>query len=158
MLLNLYRETSDNRVCNKPLTALLNITAIPTEKIDILKPSFIVEYNATILQANYCYISELGRHYYITKHTLEKGNRIIIECEVDVLKTYYIQLLQCTATIIRSESIGKPTPIPDKQLPIDPNREEILSIILDADPLAPSPYENSYHYVLQLIGGGNIGN
>ena len=131
---NIYKTSDDNRVCNKALTPILTITATPTEKLNTLKPVFIVEYKASILNANYCYIPTLGRYYYITDITLEKGNRLIIECEVDVLKTYYIQLLNCKATVIRSESEGKPTPIIDKTLPINPNKEEVLSILFDKQP------------------------
>lgn len=157
MILNLLKTTDDIRVCAKTVIPVATITATPTEKINILNPSFIVEYKANLLTANYCYIAELNRYYYITSHTLEKGNRLIFNCEVDVLKTYYEQIKNCNATVIRSESIGKPTPIPDKQLPIDPNRQEILSIILDKDPLTSTiSEENQYHYILTAIAGKNI--
>ena len=134
MILNLLKTTDDVRVCAKTVIPVTTINAIPTEKVNILNPSFIVEYNANLLNANYCYIAELGRYYYITSHNLERGNRLIFNCEVDVLKTYYEQIKNCTATVIRSESEGKPTSIIDKTLPINPNKEEVLSILFDKQP------------------------
>lgn len=153
MILNLLKTTDDVRVCAKTVIPVATITAIPTEKINILNPSFIVEYKANLLTANYCYIAELNRYYYITSHNLERGNRLIFNCEVDVLKTYYEQIKNCTATVIRSESEGKPTGIPDKQLPINPNKQEVLSILFDKKPFMSVPLDTQTEkcWLLQVL-------
>lgn len=153
LILNLLKTTDDIRVCAKTVIPVATITATPTEKINILNPSFIVEYKANLLTANYCYISELNRYYYITSHTLEKGNRLIFNCEVDVLKTYYEQIKNCNATVIRSESEGKPSGIPDKQLPINPNKQEVLSILFDKKPFMSVPLDTQTEkcWLLQVL-------
>lgn len=127
MLLNLYTTTDDTRVLNKTLTAVKDINAVPVDGVTLLNPQFIVEYDSSILNANYCYISELQRYYYITNIVLMRGNRMQFNCAVDVLKTYADDIKNCTAVITRSESIGKPTQIIDKMLPIDPNKKELLT-------------------------------
>lgn len=127
MLLNLYITTDDMRVLNKTLTLVKNISAIPVEGVSILTPKFIIEYDTDIKNANYCYISELSRYYFINEIVLLTGNRIQLNCTVDVLKTYANDLKNCLAVITRSESIGKPTKIIDKSLPIDPNKKELLT-------------------------------
>lgn len=153
LILNLLKTSDDVRVCAKTVIPVATINAIPTEKVNILNPSFIVEYNANLLNSNYCYISELNRYYYITSHNLERGNRLIFNCEVDVLKTYYEQIKNCTATVIRSESEGKPTSIPDKQLPINPNKQEVLSILFDKKPFmsVPEDTQDLKCWLLQVL-------
>lgn len=153
MILNLLKTNDDIRVCAKTVIPVTTINATPTEKVNILNPSFIVEYNSNLLNANYCYISELNRYYYITSHNLERGNRLIFNCEVDVLKTYYEQIKNCNATVIRSESEGKPTGIPDKQLPINPNKQEVLSILFDKKPFMSVPLDTQTEkcWLLQVL-------
>ena len=134
MTLSLYNTVDDPRVVNKTVTAVATVTADPTDNVSILTPSFLIEYNSTYLGANYCYVELFGRYYYIRNMSVVKGNRILIECAVDVLKTYAAALIDCVGIVTRSESIGEPTEIPDKNLPIDPNREDIYSIVFDRDP------------------------
>lgn len=159
MILNLYQTNDDPRVVNKTLTTVINITnAIPVENTSILQPHFLVEYNATILTANYIYVPLFARYYYITNIDIVKGNRILIYCDVDVLKTYAIQLTECTGIIVRSESIGKPTAIPDKNLPIDPNRVDVYSILFDRDPFNIDVINTAKCWQLTTNGGEPIAN
>lgn len=127
MLLNLYSTTDDTRKVDKTLTAIKDITAIPSDNVTMLTPAFIVEYDNTILAANYCYIAEFNRYYFIHDITLLRGNRMQLNCAVDVLKTYADDLKNCTAVIIRNGGIGEPSMIPDNQLPINPNKKELLT-------------------------------
>lgn len=131
MLLNLYSTSDDTRKVDKSLTAVKDITATPSENVTMLSPAFIVEYDSTILTANYCYIPEFARYYYITNITLLRGNRLQLNCAVDVLKTYADDLKNCIAVVIRNEGIGKPSMLPDNQLPINPNKKELLTKTVD---------------------------
>lgn len=155
MVLNIYTTSDDTRIVNKTLTAVTNVTAIPVDNISILNPAFIIEYNPNILTANYCYIPEFGRYYYINNVSVITGNRMIIDCNVDVLKTYANDIGNCNCICARSESIGTPTQIPDKNLPIDPNREDIVSIVFSNDPLNVNPGDNiAKCWQLTTIGTG----
>lgn len=130
MTIDLYTTTDDNRVVNKTLTAVSsNITVRPTESLDLLTPVFYVDTDNSYLAANYLYCSTFGRYYYINDIKLETGHRMSLHCSLDVLYTYRTYLPAVTATVIRSESIGRPTAIPDKMLPIDPNRYEYKSVL-----------------------------
>ena len=153
MVINLYSTSDDTRTVNKTLTSVINITALPTENIDILVPSFILEYNANILNANYAYVPLFNRYYYITNISVIKGNRIIIDLKIDVLKTYATALTDCTCIAARSESIGKPTQIPDKNLPIDPNKEDIVSIVFNRDPFNIDVVNTAKCWQLTTMGG-----
>lgn len=128
MTLTLYSTSDDNRVVNKTLTLLGTATIRPTEALDLMSPNFIIDMDNTYLGANYCYCDTLGRYYYITNISLETGRRMVLHCSIDVLKTYATDLASVKATVIRSASVGAPTAIPDKKLPIDPHRYELKSI------------------------------
>lgn len=127
MTVNVMNISADRRVLNKVTTTIKTIIATPTGEINILYPKLILEYDNTILNANYCYIPDFNRYYYLSI-TLDKGKRMILNCSVDVLKTYATQIKNRQGTILRSESIGKPTQIVDNKLPIDPNRHELKTL------------------------------
>lgn len=158
LTLNLYNTVDDPRVVNKTVTAVATVTADPTENMSILTPSFLIEYNSTYLTANYCYVELFGRYYYIRNISVVKGNRMLVECSVDVLKTYATALTDCECIATRSESIGAPSEIPDKNLPIDPNREDIYSILFDRDPFNIDLNSNTAKcWQLTTNGGEPIG-
>lgn len=157
MILNLYRCTDDRRVVSKTLTPIAsNVSIVPKERLDLINPFIRLAWNSSYLSANYMYISELNRYYYISDMQLNPGHYIDIIGNIDVLKTYDAQIRSMTATIIRSESVGAPTPIPDSSLPIDPNREEIVSIILDKDPLGLAISATTENFLITVVGGGDV--
>lgn len=158
MIVNLYRCSDDRRVVSKTLTPIAtNVSIIPKEQLDILMPRIRLAWNSFYLSANYMQIPDLGRYYYISDMILNIGHNIDIIGSVDVLKTYDAQIRALNATIIRSESVGSPTPFPDNSLPIDPNREDIVSILFDRDPLNVDPL-NGNCWQLQAMGGEQNGN
>lgn len=147
--LNLYQTNSDPRQVTKDLTSVAaNIPIQPTATLDILNPNIIINYNESYLNANYCYCSLLNRYYYITSTSLEIGKRIILNCAIDVLHTYSSQIRSCTACVVRNEGIGKPTYIPDNQLPIVSGKYQITSQLFP-----DSPVGDKRDYVLTTLGG-----
>lgn len=155
MTVNLYRCSDDRRVVSKTLQVIsANISIVPKERFDLLKPMIRLAWNSAYLGANYMYISDLSRYYYIEDMILSPGHYIDIIGSVDVLKSYDAQIRAITATIIRSESVGTPTPIPDSQLPIDPNREDIVSILFDRDPLSVDPLNGNCWQLTTMGGSG----
>lgn len=151
--LNLYNTSSDPRRVNKDLQLIASDIPInPTDNIDILYPTLIINYSDLYLSANYCYCTQLARFYYITNISLEVGRRIAYECKIDVLQTYSSSIQNCTATIIRNGGIGHPTEIPDEMLPIKPDQKRITSI-----PFPESPFvqPESYNYLVKVLNGGD---
>lgn len=144
----LYTNSADKRVVDKTgnLTAITggsNVSCSPTEAVDMLRPTFVINYNANFLTANYLYCSVFGRYYYINDREIEIGKKIILHCEVDPLMSWKGSIKECVGCITRSESVGGPTFVPDNQLPVDPNRKEIKSQV------SPFDYSggNKYYYV-----------
>ena len=131
LTITLYTSTADPKTVDKTsgLTQLgiSTITATPTNDIDILAPVVLLNYNSTFLAANYAYISEFGRYYYVNDKTVKPGESMTLTMSVDPLMSFKSSILSAKACITRSESIGGPTEIPDNRLPVDPNKKEILS-------------------------------
>lgn len=155
MTVTLYQTSDDRRVVTKTLTAIAsNVTIVPKEQLDILTPRIRLAWNTNYLAANYMYISDLGRYYFISDMLLNTGHNIDIIGNVDVLMTYDAEIRTLQATIIRSESIGAPTMYPDEKLPIVPGRKVITSSLL------PNTLHNAGvakdQYVLVIKGGSTL--
>ena len=156
MNITLYTTADDVRKVNKALNTVKSVTATPTEPMNVLTPTLIINYDNNVLSANYVYIPALNRYYYIDNMDLLKGNRLLLTCRVDVLKTYAAALTDCDCIVTRSESVGTPTEVPDKNLPVDPNREEIKSIIFDKDPFNIDATNTAKCWQLTTNGGEPI--
>lgn len=104
MTITVYKISDDRRVVNKTLgTAVATLTAVIKNDADILYPVLEVAYNASVLTANYLYIDTLQRYYYIKNIKLDR-QRLFLECEVDVLKSYYNEIKNLTCVVSRQEN------------------------------------------------------
>lgn len=108
MTITLYRIPDDKRQVDKTLnqtTNLGDLTAHFKEDTDILNPVLEIAYNAAYTGANYCYISDWNRWYFITG--METGaQRLFLHCHVDVLYTYRDQIRDLTCVIARQQDEG----------------------------------------------------
>lgn len=153
MTISLYNISCAPNVVNKTsfLGDPLVITNVrPNDPCDMLNPSIILDWFDGIENYNYVYISTFDRFYFVTGVTLSSGKRCMLSCAVDVLHTYHENIIQCTGTVLRSESIGKPTMISDSKLPIHTNERTIDSINF---PDTPFTRAVGSHYILTTIGG-----
>lgn len=141
--ITLYTSTADPKELDKSskLTQIGSaaITATPTNDIDVLNPTVLLNYNSNYIGANYAYISAFGRYYYINDKSVKPGQSITLTMSVDPLMSFRNQIKNCTACVTRSESVGQPTMIPDDRLPINPNKKELLSTISRFEPSSGSP-------------------
>ena len=153
MTVTLYKTSDDPRVVNKTLTAVGNtISATAKGNFSIISPTLILDYTGSMTGVNYFYITDFGRYYYITDISLDIGGRIVISGAIDVLKTYATGIGNATATVIRSESVGKPTMIPDSKLPVNPNTKELKTAYKSFTPTGSNLYlvrlrDNARKYV-----------
>ena len=106
MTVTFYTNTSDNRALSKSITQLKSVTATVKGECDILNPELEVSYFSEVSGANYMYISEWNRYYFIDRISLTHGQRAIIHGHVDVLSTYKDDILDCAAVVCRQQSKG----------------------------------------------------
>ena len=97
----LYNNKSDNREINKNITEISTIDVTLYMDTNLLKPVFKVKtFNNN---ANYIYVQNLRRYYYIDNYTLS-NQCVYLHCSVDVLMSYKTELLNTECLISRSET------------------------------------------------------
>ena len=98
----LFFNQSDKRYMNKKLQQIgnnLNVELIePTSVID---PDIILSAGTQVMKANYIFIKDFGRYYYINSYTFEY-ERIIAHCHVDVLMSFAPELAKECVIVERS--------------------------------------------------------
>ena len=155
MTITLYKVTADNRKLDKTtgLTPVAtSITIEPTSTIDALNPVFVIANNSSYYSCNYLTCDTMGRSYYISSFSVDTAGRLNLHCTVDVLDSFKSDIKNCVATVIRSESIGKPTKYNDEKLPVNPVEKNIISI--EMSELSGSFSSNGEKsYLLTVVGG-----
>lgn len=121
MVITTYINNSQSNVINKNLTQLQTFDVSLIHEFNILTPVLIFTKSNFNFNANYIYIPQYNRYYFINDITTSSGNRVQINCSIDVLKTYATQIKNAPCVVVRSESVGI-NQIPDEKLPIAPNQ------------------------------------
>ena len=97
----LYNNVSDSRKINKNLNELSTINITLYLDTNVETPVFKVK--NYINNANYMYVPDLHRYYYINNYTLS-NQCVYLHCTVDVLETYKTEILNSECLISRSET------------------------------------------------------
>lgn len=156
MTADLYSIAFDNRQLDKVTgESPINVTPIPiapTGKIELLSPVFNIEFDASYAVANYLYCNELDRYYYIENAVRDTAGRLDLHCRVDVLQSFSAAIKNSMTTILRTAALQYPTQIPDQQLPVNPSRKQIVSIVLE-ETSGTFDTDAQYSYLLTVVGG-----
>ena len=109
--LTLYTNSSDRKRINKQLGGALasGLPCTLKEDTSIINPTILISRSvlgSNISQANYAYIPEFGRYYFIDKPVVTTGQMVALEMTVDVLRTYKGGLYGNKFEIARAESLG----------------------------------------------------
>lgn len=148
-----FKKTSDDvRKLSKSFTALGDpVPAIPTQNCSVINPIWLLAYSASYESATHVTCSAFnGRTYFINDIVMSTGGKCFVHATVDVLTTYATEIKACSGTVLRSESVGAPTMIPDGKLPIFTNER-----IIDCDNFPSTPFSRTVvnPYILTTIGG-----
>lgn len=125
---------SINRNLTGTQTFIYNVR--PTEPVDLLFPTFIIDPRSSGIglnqpKFNYCFVQDWDRYYFIKDSVALTGRRGIIRCEIDVLYTYSEAIKRLNATCIRNGGIGKPTDVIDSSFPLYTSLDYNTSLIVD---------------------------
>ena len=149
MLIDLLYTTDDPRVVSKSTTNVsTGVDMTPKGNFDLCTPLVVLAYNTAYLGANYAYIPELARYYYINDMMLSPGSQIVLQLAVDVLKTWDAQIRACEGVVVRSESIGS-NYLPDDKYPIDPREIWLQSIPLSGHNFT-APLDGDRRYLIAV--------
>lgn len=104
MEIQLYQTSSDPREMPKILTAVGSaISGALRDETSIITPSIMV--NTDPRSANYAYISEFSRYYFIEEVTSVRTGLWMIKLRCDVLETYYNKIMESPCIVERSSSL-----------------------------------------------------
>lgn len=131
----------------------------PTESCDILSPTFILNYDAKYSNCNYISVgAPFNRSYFITDMKIDIGKKIVINCSVDVLETYFNEILEIQGYIVRTGHAASMNRfLSDNNIPIK------TKTITDNFPFDKTPFTVydkgnamagiTKNYLLTVIGG-----
>ena len=152
MTLTLYTTSDDVRKLNKTVNKIKDVESIfPTGNINVYSPSFVIDYDSTVIPCNYLYCDTTGLYYFVSSPVLIDGRRMELNCKCDYLMSFATEILNCNATVVRRESFAGETGgtyIEDTKLPIEPKR-----VKMDGERLSLVPNTNHGNYFLAINGG-----
>lgn len=106
MQIVLYKNLSENNVIGKNLTQIKTLECNFKNDVSIINPNLVLYYEFALLDANYCYIPNFNRYYFIDEIIPITGDRSIIKCRVDVLESFKDDIKSLTAIINKQETIA----------------------------------------------------
>lgn len=105
MELTFYKQAATpNRVDKSAyLTQVGTISNVVLKSdVDLMRPTFILKTSPLVYNSNYVYSNFTGRYYYIENITALSGERISVQCKIDVLHTYRAEIKASSAWVERS--------------------------------------------------------
>lgn len=157
MIVNLYSTGDNPKKVTKTLTAISSVTARLVHPCNVLHPELILsgDSNVNAINANYIYIPDFGRYYFIKDHTTDTAVRIILSCEVDPLMSWAAGIRASKQLVTRSESAGKPSQVIDPNYTLDSEKEMVVIQFEGADFNLGTADVNSNNFVINVAGGGS---
>lgn len=114
--LTLYQYTGQKNVVNKTLPVGIDCLGVLRDITDVINPTIVIRIK-TPVKANYAYLPDFGRYYFIDNISYISGDKAEIKLTVDVLKSYESEIMNATATVTETDN-------PDKY---SSNRETVYS-------------------------------
>ena len=96
-MLNMYRNTSDNRYLNKTLNMLAeNVPCTFKEDTSAVEPTIIISPDAYTPACNYVYLSDTDRYYYVADRVFSQ-QRVELKLSIDVRMSFNFSNCDCIA-------------------------------------------------------------
>ena len=102
MIAYFYVTTSNTKKLVKDLAQVDEKNILWKENTDILSPT--IRIGGTLTSANYCYIPDFGRYYFIKERVMQGANVFELDLEVDVLMTYADSIKELPCVVKRQEN------------------------------------------------------
>ena len=103
----LYTNTSPRNFVTKTITQVgTDLSGDLRQETSIVRPAILIESDTVPVSANYMYIADFGRYYFIEDIVSVRKGLWEIHATVDPLYTYATQLKNCSGIVHRAESEG----------------------------------------------------
>lgn len=105
MNINLMYTDSPNNTIGKTVSILATYTgAVARTNLSIETPVLVLEETtANVANANYCYISEFERYYYIVDKTADVNGLWTLQLKVDVLESFKTDIFNLKGIVKRNK-------------------------------------------------------
>lgn len=149
MTVTFYSVSDDARVLNKTLgDAVSTLSSVEIYgECSIMDPVLKLVYDADLLDANYCYISDWKRYYYIENYDVSNGREMYVRMREDVLMSNKTAIGNLTCTIVRTAQNGK------ANLYLDDGKFKVLNYPRIQTKKFPNSLNKTLAYVLTIAGG-----
>lgn len=106
MTIDILQTSSANNVINKNAVSVKNgVSCNVKEPISIINPVVVLSFDVETLKANYAYIPDYKRYYYINDIIPLTGGRIELHLSVDVLYSFKDDILNSAAIIDKQQNV-----------------------------------------------------
>lgn len=108
--------------------------------------------------ANYCYIPQFNRYYFIKNITVGPAGKYYVTCHVDVLQSNFVDIMQCSGYVQRGgRSADWEKYLPDNSIPVK-TVERVWNESFSSTPFnivdaSAVDANQSQNYLLTVIGG-----
>ena len=123
MNITLMNTDSPNNMINKIVTIVADYTgAVARVNVSVENPVLILEESvANIMSANYCFIAEFHRYYFITDKTSDVNGVWTISLKVDVLESFKNEIFHLKGIVQRQKN-NYDMYLPDNKIPTDAHK------------------------------------
>lgn len=105
MIIELYKNNSDNNVVNKNITKVGELDVRLKEPVERENPQILVSGHIDD-SYDYLYIPEFSRYYYVEYKRQYSENVYLINARIDVLKSFRDKILQARALVNHSGNLN----------------------------------------------------
>lgn len=108
MIINILQTSSANNVISKNVLSIKDgVSCNVKEPISVINPVVVLSFDVETLKANYAYIPDYKRYYYIDDIIPLTGGRIELHLSVDVLYSFKDDILNSVAIIDKQQNSNK---------------------------------------------------
>lgn len=151
MTITLYMNLSESIVVNKSLTEIATVEGSLRDGSSIIDPTVRLDFNVdSISSANYIYIHEWNRYYFVEDITSLYNSYWLVQCHVDVLYTYRDRFRELSAIIARQQNLYN-LYLDDNKFLVNAQRLYLTKAFPNR--VAAGNSANAKSFILSLAGG-----
>lgn len=153
MQVTFYKNKSDKIVFDKLLEQIATVQCSIWGQCDVTAPTLRVKNFSNTKNANYAYIPDFGRYYYIDPPTLTDGGFCLITAHCDVLMSFKSQIRATTQIVARNEYLYN-LYLPDSNFKTSQKRQ-IQVLPFDGRPFGTGGFYSGTACCILTVAGGN---
>lgn len=160
MVLYFCKNSSDPRKAVKDIELIHEVSnAAIYRECSTMMPEFLVDYSFQLLQCNYALTNinsgdtTAGSCYFIKDKILMPGGKMVIVCQKDVLSTWWQNLKNCRANVVRQEQQSNMSKYMFDEKRVMTSFSHVSNIPFNGGNLFINPSSTQHCFVMTVLGG-----